>query len=169
MALDIYIYLKGGRGDGFVPGWNGSVEEEGTLILNEADELVPDGKGLEHSEPYRDIFQQGGQKFWNSQSVGEGRVENSSIDDRYRYNLPPGNVYYATGVEQEAWVSGSVGGAPITATLETSASDDIAHTKPRQFTRVATWLIFGSTLGDAFKFKFRKADVIGWGGRARTD
>lgn len=42
MPTDIYIYLKGGRGDGFVTGWNGTAPSEENTT--------------ENGEPYRNII-----------------------------------------------------------------------------------------------------------------
>lgn len=177
MALDIYIYLKGGRGDGFVPGWDGTEPTtEGTFDNTTG---VMSDEGREVGEPYRDIFQQGGQPFSVRQmeeiNVGEGAPVMYNAEKPF--TLPQGSVYYATGVSKSFWhtyvdiennAGGPItnGGAAIEADLEVSNSDDLAHTKPRLFTKVCSWLVFTAEAG---VFKFRKADVIGWGGRARTD
>lgn len=181
VSTDLYVYLRGGRGDGFVPHWNGFVDEEGSYNSNpDEGEEAMSVEGREVGEPYRDIFQGtsgpfvtvpenisvggGGSTYYHANKLvpmqGSGFV--------VRGPLTSEAWFYASPVE-EGEVAGEVSTGGISGTLEATISDEVGHHAPRQHTKVCTWLIFGSTLGEAFKFKFRKADVIGWGARRRDE
>lgn len=146
---DIYVYLRGGRGDGFVPEWTGEVSEEGMV---DSSGVAVDENGKEVSEPYRDIFAPTG-------STAALLNVNGSAYAVTRTDLRlsnPSLVAPATGPIQ-GYLSG---------TLAATDSDEISHTKPRQYFKVFTWLAFVSSNGQTYKY--RKADVIGWGSQART-
>ncbi len=145
VPTDTYIYLKGGRGDGFVPLWTGALSEEG-MVSDTGTTLGTAGK--EVSDPYRDIFpstafaqttgvQYGGFSAWIVPGPGSGA-----------------NLYPDDGT---AASSGS----------KSRLSDEVAHTKPRQYARVATWLIFTSQSG--LPYKFRKDQIVGWGSKPRSE
>lgn len=147
---DTYIYLRGGRGDGFVPLWTGAVAEEG-MVTEDGDAVGNEGK--EVGEPYRDIFVV--QPLTVSVSSGLGTTNAPSMTGLL---LTAPTVTAATGVGN---AGASVSGSDFTGT----ASDEVAHVKPRQFFKVCTWMAFTSANG--LEYKFRKADVVGWGGQAR--
>lgn len=166
MPLDIYIYLKGGRGDGFVPDWNGvdpMEAEEGTLT---------DGEGLEVSEPYRDIFPA-------ETNVGIRATYTDAGETHTGRGTMPMKTAFLPGDElalEAGWSGPVIAGITQWASIyaldpKFTTSDEVAHTAPRQFTKVCTWLVFTSVgePGSEYPFKFRKADVIGWGTRPRTD
>ncbi len=168
MPLDIYIYLKGGRGDGFVPNWNGDdpmTLEEGTLA---AGETPADGLGLEVSEPYRDIFQ-ATSTFRRTplNLAGDGTMNSSPVVAGAH------GTYYIEDPNLATWLTGHsnpITDGGVTGTAKVTHSDEVTHKSPRQYTKVCTWLVFKSVDGaDEYPFKFRKADVIGWGSRARTE
>ena len=141
---DTFIYLKGGRGDGFVPLWTGLVSEEG--MVNDTGTSLGT-TGLEVSDPYRDIFtstalnqttgvEYGGFAAWPTPGPGTGT--------NYYPDEGSSSAYSAKG----------------------RLSDEVLHVKPRQFARVSTWLIFTSQSG--LSYKFRKDQILGWGSQPRS-
>ncbi len=174
MPLDIYIYLKGGRGDGFVPQWNGSdpmAVEEGTLANGE--DSPADGKGREVSEPYRDIFPAETQVSFIAPGVNNDNEPRDFIGSAaMKTAILPGEGLFLKGGESGPIVVGENAYASIFADEPAfTTSDEVAHTAPRQFTKVCTWLVFTSVDAEEneYPFKFRKADVVGWGTKQRTD
>lgn len=146
VPTDTYIYLKGGRGDGFVPQWTGALSEEG-MVSDTGATLGTAGK--EVSDPYRDIFPSttfnqstgvsyGGFAAWVTPGPGSGT-----------------NLYPDDGTTAAS--SGS----------KSRLSDEVLHVKPRQYVRVATWMIFTSQSG--LSYKFRKDQIVGWGSKPRSE
>lgn len=157
---NLYIYLRGGRGDAFVTDlWDGQLPtEEGTLPVGEPDDedyVPPDGEGEEVSEPYRDIFTAASELTYASENTTYFKAQASSA---LIYTEPSISAPSPTGLG----TGGTLTGHPAAST-----SDEINHVKPRQFTKVCTWLMFEEIGEDGATFKFRKADVIGWGKHAR--
>lgn len=146
---DTYVYLRGGRGDGFVPDWTGALTEEGEV---DSSGVIVGTAGKEVSEPYRDIFDDAGVtvQILNVNGVGSAATMTALTMDTPVLNAP---------------TAGPVPGY-LSGTLAVSTSDQKLHTKPRQYYKVFTWLVFASSNGLAYKF--RKADVVGIGGLPRT-
>ena len=141
---DTYIYLKGGRGDGFVPLWTGLVSEEG-MVNSTGTSLGT--TGLEVSDPYRDIFPSS--TLNQSTSVEFGGFASWVVP-----GPGTGTAYYPDD------------GAYAGTAAKSRLSDEVLHVKPRQFARVATWLIFASQSG--LSYKFRKDQILGWGSQPRS-
>ncbi|OYW70495.1 MAG: hypothetical protein B7Z37_30575 [Verrucomicrobia bacterium 12-59-8] len=144
VPTDTYIYLKGGRGDGFVPKWTGALTEEG--MVNEGGTTLGTA-GKEVSEPYRDIF------------------PSSTITQNYGI--------WAAGFAVMPLTTGGQGnnfypddGSSAANSGKGRVSDEVLHAKPRQYARVATWMIFISQNG--LPYKFRKDLVLGWGAQPRS-
>lgn len=154
VPADTHIYLKGGRGDGFVPNWTGHVTEEGMV---DSDGVVVGSDGKEVSDPYRDSFVPQGFTVGSSNVHG---VTTLTLQSAAFSNDETVTVTAPTNF------GGSGGGVAAGGDMKSSTPDEISHTKPRQYFKVFTWLLFLSSNG--LTYKFRKADVIGWGGRART-
>lgn len=145
---DIYVYLQGGRGDGFVPEWTGAFYDEGEVDSSGA---IVGTAGKEVSEPYRDIFDASGvsANIININGVASAQTLTSLLLSEPVLNAP------ATGP-----IAGYLSG-----TLATTDSDQKAHVKPRQYTKVFTWRVFTSANG--LTYPFRKADIVGVGGLPR--
>jgi hypothetical protein len=141
VPADTYIYLNGGRGDGFVPLWTGTLSEEG-LVDKNGNVLVLGGQ--EMSEPYRDIF------------------TSSSLTQNYT-SFYWGNPQPVTSVANNVYTDD---GRPSAYNGNSRLSDEVAHAKPRQYVRLGTWLIFTSQSG--LTYKFRKDQVLGWGSQPRA-
>lgn len=136
---DTYIYLKGGRGDGFVPLWTGDVAEQ------DQDE---------QSEPYRNEFQ----SSMEMQNEGAAFV----VGFGARASFPGVGTLNLTTVGDELLLTPT-----LTATPD-SVQDAMDGTRPpRQFTKSVTWLLFTASSG--IVYRYRKMDVIGWGSRRRDE
>lgn len=120
---DTFIYLKGGRGDGYVPLWTGQF----------SDALVD-----ENSEPYRNIFQT---SATTTMTVVAGPV-NGTITF-------PGVL---EGIENEGVVTGGMPKSILT-TSPGVLSDEAAGTEPRQFVKVASWRSYLSSNGLWYHFR----------------
>jgi hypothetical protein len=145
VPTDTYIYLKGGRGDGFVPQWTGTLTEEG-MVSDSGGTLGTAGR--EVSEPYRDIF------------------PSSTVTQDYgSYQLVWYQIPYTTGGKAASFYPDEQ--ATSANSGKGRLSDEVAHAKPRQYARVATWLIFTSQNG--LPYKFRKDSVVGWGSQPRSE
>ncbi|MFC5457339.1 beta strand repeat-containing protein [Prosthecobacter fluviatilis] len=149
---DTYIYLKGGRGDGFVPLWTGQVSEEGTT---------------EKGEPYRNEFQTTVQLDNNSAVSSSGTVgyasSGGSASNGFGGQLTtPGHI---TKVAITKEIIGYTAQAVSVNPTYGSLSDSASGTPPRQFDKTTTWLVFVSSNG--LGYKYRKADVMGWGSQRR--
>lgn len=178
VPTDTYIYLKGGRGDGFVPLWTGALSEEG-MVGDTGAALGTAGR--EVSDPYRDIHNysttvQASVKTPNNLSFTSGSLvlngtafktsgTTPALNSGLTLNgLPAVAVYPAPYGVGPVPTSGT---ASMTLTdLVPQVSDEVAHEKPRQYARVATWLIFTSQSG--ISYKFRKDQVLGWGSQPRA-
>jgi hypothetical protein len=136
---DTYIYLKGGRGDGFVPTWTGTISEEGMV---DGSGVIVGTDGKEVSEPYRDIFQS---TLTGTEGIVTGTYSGPITSPLLTFN----------SLSSPATIGGSG-----------TSSDEAAHTKPRQYYKVFTWLLFTSSNG--LVYKFRKDLVVGWGSAARA-
>ncbi len=161
-AHNLYLYLRGGRGDAFVTDlWDGLLPtEEGTVDTTTGE--PDDGLGVEVSEPYRDVFT----------AVGASLIYHSMNSSPLSFQTSSALIFDSPAVTSPSFVgsgpgSGSYPGQVTASDLQASNSDEIAHVKPRQFAKVCTWLKFQETGADGAIFKFRKADVIGWGKHAR--
>ena len=141
---DTYIYLKGGRGDGFVPLWTGLVSEEG-MVGSTGTSLGT--TGLEVSDPYRDIFP-------SSTASQSSAVEYAGFASWPIPGPGKGDNFYPDD------------GSTVASNAKARLSDEVQHVKPRQFARVATWLIFTSLSG--LSYKFRKDQILGWGSQPRS-
>jgi hypothetical protein len=145
VPTDTYIYLKGGRGDGFVPQWTGALTEEG--MVSDSGAIVGTA-GREVSEPYRDIF------------------PSSSVTQNYgSYGFYVWQVPYVTGGTASGFYPDEAGTAANSG--KGRLSDEVSHVKPRQYSRVSTWMIFISQNG--LSYKFRKDSVLGWGSKPRSE
>ena len=178
VPTDTYIYLKGGRGDGFVPLWTGALSEEG-MVGDTGASLGTAGR--EVSDPYRDIHNysttvQAAVKTPNNLSFSSGSLvlngtafKTSGSTPTLFSGLTLGGLP-AVAVYPAPYAAGPVpnsGTASMTLTdLVPQVSDEVAHEKPRQYARVATWLIFTSQSG--ISYKFRKDQVLGWGSQPRA-
>lgn len=153
---DTYVYLRGGRGDGFVPTWTGALTEEGEVDANGA---IVGTAGKEVSEPYRDI---------HNNSTNIALVDGSDLGAGI---LPiKGTALIPTTITPASLPGGASGDMLVSqsglGTVSIKVSDDVNNTPPRQFYKVYTWWVFTSSNGIAYKF--RKADVIGIGSQPRT-
>lgn len=143
VPTDTYIYLKGGRGDGFVPKWIGTLTEEGMVSDNGT---ILGTAGREVSEPYRDVF------------------PSSTVSQEYgSYGFYFSMIPYMKGGMGTTFYPDEAGQAANSG--KGRLSDEVAHVKPRQFVRATTWMIFISQNG--LPYKFRKDLVLGWGSQPR--
>ena len=131
VPADTYIYLKGGRGDGFVPQWTGSY----------TDTLVD-----EKSEPYRNIFQSTAQTAVNGVNgvSSTGSITLPGLMQTVRNYFPYGwsvdsNLTYTAG----------------------SLSDEAAGTAPRQYAKTVTWRAYTSSNGMQYHFRLSEILGIG--------
>lgn len=165
MAHKLYVYLTGGRGDAYVTdAWDGAPpEEEGTLPVDE--ETPGDGKGLEASEPYRDIFPASTQSWLQMPNPDGGTIYDSltAMSGVIMKDPQIGGYYVPIGGGSLT----SVSFVKATGTPSFTTSDEVGHEKPRQTTKVCTWLVFEEE-GTGATFKFRKNQVIGWGKNPRA-
>lgn len=120
---DTFIYLKGGRGDGYVPLWTGQI----------SDALVD-----ENSEPYRNIWQTSAS---TTMTVVAGPV-NGTITF-------PGVLQ---GIENEAAIHAGIPKSILT-TSPGVLSDEAAGTPPRQFVKVVSWRSYLSSSGLWYHFR----------------
>ncbi len=157
---DTYIYLKGGRGDGFVPLWTGELAEEGTT---------------EKGEPYRNEFQAtvqldnsasgsagfsgGGSSYW-----GTGPSSNN-ISSSMGFGGQMTTPGHLTKVSISKEIVGASSQAVVITPTFGSLSDSASGAAPRQFDKTTTWMVFISSNG--LGYKFRKTDVVGWGSQRR--
>lgn len=157
---DTFIYLKGGRGDGFVPLWTGELAEEGTT---------------EKGEPYRNEFQATVQ-LDNSASGSSGFSGGASSywgtgpsSNNMSSSMGFGGQMTTPGHLTKVTISKEIVGATSQAVVITptfgSLSDSASGAAPRQFDKTSTWLVFISSNG--LGYKFRKMDVVGWGSQSR--
>ncbi len=72
---------------------------------------------------------------------------------------------YVTGGTASGFYPDEVGTA--TNSGKGRLSDEVSHVKPRQYSRVSTWMIFISQNG--LSYKFRKDSVLGWGSKPRSE
>ncbi len=128
---DTYIYLKGGRGDGFVPQWTGSY----------TDALVD-----EKSEPYRNIFQTSAQTTVTGVNgvSSSGSITLPGVMQSVRNFFPASwnvdsNLSYTAG----------------------AMSDEAAGATPRQFVRTVTWRAYTSSNGMQYHFRLADILGIG--------
>lgn len=143
MAKTLYIYLKGGRGDAKVTEiWDGAAPTEEGMV--DGSGVIVGTAGKEVADPYRDIF------------------ESTHVDKTYvgwtQNGVPQ------TPIDQGGAVSNlypTDGSTPTSPSGVSRISDDVEHVPPRQYYKVYTWLVFEDT--DGAVYKFRKADLIGWG------
>jgi hypothetical protein len=123
VPTDTYIYLKGGRGDGFVPLWTGAfLDEEKT----------------EKSEPYRNIFQTTAQTKIDSTGSSAGHGANLSLPGIMTTLTNSANIY--AGVTSLSYTAGAI-------------SDEAAGTAPRQFVKAVTWRSYTSANGLVYQFR----------------
>lgn len=157
---DTYIYLKGGRGDGFVPQWTGQLAEEGTT---------------EKGEPYRNEFQStaqldnsasassgfttGSNAYWG---LGSSSANGSNSMGFGGQMTTPGHL---TKIVVTKEIVGNTAQAVNITPVFGSLSDSVSGAAPRQFDKTATWMVFISSNG--LGYKFRKTDVVGWGSQRR--
>ncbi len=149
---DTYIYLKGGRGDGFVPMWTGELAEEGTT---------------EKGEPYRNEFQTTVQVDNSSSASSSGTVfgnsSGGSVSNGFGGQLTaPGHLTKVVVTKETIGYTAQT--VNITPTFG-SLSDSAAGAAPRQYDKTTTWVVFISSNG--LGYKFRKTDVMGWGSQRR--
>lgn len=133
VPADTYIYLKGGRGDAFVPLWTGEVTQEETT---------------EKGEPYRN-------------SVAGTTTSTGVIGN-------PGYLNVIEPAAQPFVIGAPVGPVHFNTTL--IMDDQLQDAKdgscpPRTWSKTVTWLVFVSA--NSLSYKFRKADVLGWGSNPR--
>lgn len=148
MAKTLYVYLKGGRGDAKVTEiWDGAEPTEEGMVDTSGVIVGTDGK--EVSEPYRDDFPSTTRGYSGANS-GAGLT--ATFDSTVAVN----NAYLAEGAVA---MGGGVG------SIISKLSDAVAHVKPRQYYKVYTWLVFEDD--DGTPYKFRKADIVGWGSYPR--
>ena len=124
VPADTYIYLKGGRGDGFVPLWTGAFTD---LQVNEK------------SEPYRNLFQSTAQTSVNGINgvSSTGSITIPGLLESVRNYFPAGysvdsNISYTAGAMSDE-AAGSV--------------------EPRQFVKTVTWRAFSSSNGLQYHFR----------------
>lgn len=142
VPTDTYIYLKGGRGDGFVPGWTGEYRDADISVK---------------SDPYRDIFRRGlltvGKKGADAtyqegttQVVTSLRLSNPSLVAGFPSTVRPG---------------------VLEGTLTATDSDDEAHVTPRQYDRAVTYRFFMASNG--LEYHFELAQILGVGSEPRDE
>lgn len=146
MPHKLYVYLRGGRGDAYVTdNWNG---------------VQPgDHDGEEESEPYRDMSQTVMKVTSQPHAAGSGIF---SAEGSVVY---PGTVTALTTSAYRNIDSGILVTPKVE--VEGTPNDEAAGTDPQQFTKHVTWLCFEEAGDDGCVFRFRKADVIGWGKNPR--
>lgn len=150
MAKTLYVYLKGGRGDAKVTEiWDGAAPTEKGMV--DASGVIVGTDGKEVAEPYRDIFR----------TTIEADCGVSTVDLNIKGSIPGVGSVAALLNAPPGGSTPSITGTP---TL-TDESDEVAHTKPRQYYKVYTWLVFADD--DGTPYEFRKADVLGWGSYPR--
>lgn len=154
----LYVYLKGGRGDAYATSiWNGAAPtEEGALDVNNE---PADANGLEVAEPYRDIHDGSFNLLYSASGASSATVP---VDSAFVLD----NADVITVTAPVGGVTPTGANVRPTGDILASTSDEKAHVKPRQYTKVFTWLVFKDT--EEATYKFRKADVIGWGSNPRT-
>lgn len=138
---DVYIYLKGGRGDGFVPLWTGTFRD-----------VEVDVK----SDPYRNIFP-------STQKNPEMALQSIPTGDPPGSGLPILSPYEATKNITYGYIAG--GDNVFTGSAIAKMSDEVAGTAPRQFVQVVTYRLFLSSNG--LEYSIRLALFDGIGGAAR--
>lgn len=143
-ARPLYVYLQGGRGDSpATETWNG---------LAPTEEITQ-----EKSEFYRDIFGVSTTLLYPGSSVFAGLPTSVQTLSGITFTTPVATA--------PSWSSGEIDGG-ITGTLGSTTSDEVGHEPPRQTDKAVTWLIFEDEAGTPYKF--RKAQVIGWGNSPRN-
>lgn len=137
---DTFIYLKGGRGDGYVPLWTGQYSD---ALINEK------------SDPYRDIFPSASTlKISGGLNANEMSIP---TDTAIIYSDP-------ITVVPPSYSGGQIQGS-VSATVLASTSDEKKHEPPRQFTKILTWRSYLSSNG--LWYHFRLADILGVGSLSR--
>ena len=140
VPTDTYIYLKGGRGDGFVPRWTGEFRDAEVSVKSDA---------------YRDIFRRGlltvGKKGADAtyqegttQVVTSLRLSNPSLVAGFPSTLRPG---------------------VLEGTLTATDSDDESHTPPRQFDKTVSCRFYMTA--DGIEYHYELAQITGVGTRKR--
>ena len=188
MSKTLYVYLKGGRGDAHVTDlWDGAVPSEEGTYTNSDGTLSAEGR--EVGEPYRDIHNYSTAVRPLLTVDSDGKTVNLAAGDVVlsgtamtaagatpalgsglvadSFGLPVGGI--STGISMGVGLVATVGTGTVALTgVSPQVSDEVAHAKPRLFTKVCTWLIFQEVGGTA-TYKFRKAEVIGWGANPRSE
>ena len=140
VPTDTYIYLKGGRGDGFVPGWTGEYRDADISVK---------------SDPYRDIFRRG------LLNVGKpGVYLNAQVTTQVVTSLRLTSPSLVPGTSTV--LPGNLEG-----TLVATDSDDEAHVTPRQYDRAATYRFFMASNG--LEYHFELAQILGVGSEPRDE
>ncbi|OYW74637.1 MAG: hypothetical protein B7Z37_16945 [Verrucomicrobia bacterium 12-59-8] len=185
MSKPLYVYLKGGRGDAHVTDlWDGAEPGEEGTFNNASGEMS--AEGLEVGDPYRDIHNYstsvlnalaasglttaGGVTLLNGTALVAASTTPTLLTGLLdANNLPLGGTHASNEPGLHVGPVGSAG--PVVMELGNitpHVSDEVANAKPRLFTKVCTWLIF-KEVGEAATYKFRKADVLGWGANPRSE
>lgn len=145
VPADIYVYLSGGRGDGYVPNWTGVVTD---VIETEA------------GDHYRDIFRT--------------TISRSSTVGGYNGIIPgvagSGTIPGVGSIAITSTVFPAITEGNSTYTVAPSVSkesDEVAHTAPRAWTKSVTWSHFLSSNGLSYKFK--KSLITGIGSEPRDE
>lgn len=153
-AIDLYVHLKSGRTIHVTETWNGVEPTDEGMVDGSGAIVGTDGK--EVSPPYRNIFR--------TPLTVEASV-NTSQYVRATGVLPGFGTFPAHYTDERTNTPQEVTG-DINPTLSVE-SDEVAGTKPRQYFQVYTWLVFTDL--DGRPYKYRKADVLGWGSKAPLD
>lgn len=150
MAKNLYLSLVSGRTVHVTDDWDGNAPTRiGTVDTSGAPD---DGEGIETAEYYRDIFRSYVEINSGASGVAPGpHAGKASV---------PGVATALTG-------SASLSSTVITPTIS-PLSDEAAHTQPRTFQKVVTWLVFncvtsGQTRG------WRASSVDGWSDQPPLD
>ncbi|MDI1314812.1 IPT/TIG domain-containing protein [Prosthecobacter sp.] len=157
---DTYIYLKGGRGDGFVPQWTGQLAEEGTTEKGEPyrNEFQSTAQ-LDNSASTSSGFTSGSNAYWG---LGSSSVNGSNAIGFGGQMTTPGHL---TKIVVTKEVVGNTAQTVNITPVFGALSDSVSGAAPRQFDKTATWMVFISSNG--LGYKFRKTDVVGWGSQRR--
>ena len=141
VPTDTYIYLKGGRGDGFVPGWTG---------------LFADSDVDVKSEPYRDIH-----NYSTDATVNDGGVNGGAITLK-------GTALVPETAADTAFGGGTLGNVSLAmGALAVKTSDEVAQVAPKQFTKVVTFRSYVSSNGLSYPYELSL--ITGIGSEPRTE
>lgn len=150
--LPLYVWFLNGQDGKVCDDWNGEAPTEEGLV--DSDGAIVGTAGQEVSEPYRNIHPYSTEINVKSGSTLAGALTLKGT------SLVPASVAPADVVGGPVAVLTTLG------TLAVKTSDQVSGTKPHQFAKVYTWLIFTGATGI---YKYRKSKVVGYAQNPRTE